>query len=254
MMKMGKLKVCYARICSLPRVAAISLLALAGSASASADLETRIGLADPEQGRRQAALCAACHALEKNASPRMGPNLWNVVNRPIASVEGVHYSKALRAREGVWDYAQLDAFLLSPSGYASGTYMMLQGIADENVRAQLIRFLSTLSDNPPSFSNAPQTNAPQGTAAEAASSPAKEVASAAKDPFGADWPQGEGRSLTGYTCGVCHSLAIVKQQGQTRAGWEDLIDWMVEEQGMTALSAQDLETVLQYLSEHFNVQ
>lgn len=73
------------------------------------------------------------------------------------------------------------------------------------------------------------------------------------DEFGPDWPLGPGREDTGYLCGACHSLAIVKQQGLTRGDWDELIDWMVEEQGMAELETSERNLILDYLAEHFNV-
>jgi hypothetical protein len=73
------------------------------------------------------------------------------------------------------------------------------------------------------------------------------------DPFGNDWPTGPGRELTGYICDTCHSLAIVKQQGLSQADWDDLLDWMTEEQGMAQLRTADRAIVLNYLSTHFGI-
>ncbi len=73
------------------------------------------------------------------------------------------------------------------------------------------------------------------------------------DDFGPDWPLGPGRDDTGYLCGACHSLAIVKQQGLKRDDWDELLDWMVEEQGMDELEAADRKIILDYLETNFNV-
>ncbi len=76
---------------------------------------------------------------------------------------------------------------------------------------------------------------------------------AANDPFGGDWPAGPGRELSGYFCGTCHSLAIVKQQGLSRTDWDELLDWMVEEQGMANLDPVSRDQILTYLSRHFGI-
>ncbi len=74
-----------------------------------------------------------------------------------------------------------------------------------------------------------------------------------KDPFGDDWPKGRGRELTGYLCNSCHSLAIVKQQGLSRGDWDELLDWMVEEQGMAELTDEQRDQVLDFLAANFGV-
>ena len=45
----------------------------------------------------------------------MGPNLWGVVGRDIASHPGFAYSPAMTAQPGVWSYDQLYAYLGSPT-------------------------------------------------------------------------------------------------------------------------------------------
>jgi cytochrome c len=45
---------------------------------------------------------------------------------------------------------------------------------------------------------------------------------------------------------------LVAQQGQTREGWDDLLQWMVEKQGMQPIPSEDRKIILDYLSEHYN--
>ena len=73
----------------------------------------------------------------------------------------------------------------------------------------------------------------------------------AEDMFGADWPAGPGREEAGYACIACHSLAIVKQQGLSRNDWDELLDWMIEEQGMVELETSERIVILNYLAVHF---
>ncbi len=75
---------------------------------------------------------------------------------------------------------------------------------------------------------------------------------AVADEFGEDWPRTEGYEEVGYFCGACHSLAIVKQQGLSRAHWDELFDWMIEEQDMPELEPEERELFLDYLARHFN--
>ena len=74
-----------------------------------------------------------------------------------------------------------------------------------------------------------------------------------EDEFGPDWPQGPGREDVGYFCAACHSLAIVKQQGLSRAGWDELFDWMIEDQGMPELESAERELYLDYLAANFGI-
>ena len=63
-------------------------------------------------------------------------------------------------------------------------------------------------------------------------------------------PNGEGRAEVGIYCAACHSLGLVVQQGLTRAQWDELLDWMVEEQEMEPLPKKEREIVLDYLGKH----
>lgn len=94
---------------------------------------------------------------------------------------------------------------------------------------------------------------PKAGATQTASSQSSAATIDEDDEFGPEWPLGPGREDTGYLCGACHSLAIVKQQGLTRGDWDELIDWMIEDQGMAELDTADRDIILDYLAEHFNV-
>nr|VFJ93607.1 MAG: hypothetical protein BECKH772B_GA0070898_100478 [Candidatus Kentron sp. H]VFJ94040.1 MAG: hypothetical protein BECKH772A_GA0070896_100658 [Candidatus Kentron sp. H]VFK01249.1 MAG: hypothetical protein BECKH772C_GA0070978_100617 [Candidatus Kentron sp. H] len=71
---------------------------------------------------------------------------------------------------------------------------------------------------------------------------------------GARWgglPPGPGREDVFYTCQICHSLAIVKQQALDRSAWDETLTWMVEEQGMREPDAERRRRILDYLATHF---
>lgn len=63
----------------------------------------------------------------------------------------------------------------------------------------------------------------------------------------------EGVEATYYSCSGCHSERIIAQQGLTRGGWEEILEWMVDEQGMGELDDEDTKDILDYLSAHYNV-
>lgn len=108
-----------------------------------------LAAADPGAGQKIAKKCTACHTLEQGGPHKIGPNLWNVVNRPIASAEGFSYSGALQEKaDQTWSYQNLNAFLTKPKDWAAGTKMSFAGIKKAEDRAGLIAFLRTLSENP----------------------------------------------------------------------------------------------------------
>jgi hypothetical protein len=65
-------------------------------------------------------------------------------------------------------------------------------------------------------------------------------------------PPGPGQEETYYACNACHSIRLVTQQRLSRERWDELLDWMVEKQGMPPLPEEDRTLVLGYLAEHFN--
>jgi cytochrome c len=127
-----------------------------GGGPAAPEIEpiaVRLASADAGAGESVYKKCAACHTADNGGANKVGPNLWDIVNRPIASHEGFSYSGAMQefAQDGtvVWDYQHLDDFLASPKGLVKGTAMGFAGIKKPDERADLIAYLHTLSDNPP---------------------------------------------------------------------------------------------------------
>lgn len=89
--------------------------------------------------------CRTCHsnAAGENGT---GPSLYGVVGRDVASVDGFGYSGALVAAADVWTPENLNAFLESPRGFASGTSMGYSGMKKIKDRANLIAYLDSLDD------------------------------------------------------------------------------------------------------------
>jgi cytochrome c len=84
--------------------------------------------ADLGAGEKLSKKCSACHVFDAGGQNKVGPALWNVVNRPLGASEGYAYSDALAGFGGAWDYAALNAFLAKPKGYISGTKMNFAGL------------------------------------------------------------------------------------------------------------------------------
>ena len=88
--------------------------------------------------------CTACHPAEAGQEHGIGPRLNGVFGRSMGAAEGFSYSQALADTDGTWTEEALDAFLADPSTFLPGTSMQYVGIADENLRRQLIDYLRTL--------------------------------------------------------------------------------------------------------------
>ena len=64
-------------------------------------------------------------------------------------------------------------------------------------------------------------------------------------------PEGPDRDAVYFNCSACHSIQLVTQQNLNRERWEELMDWMVEENGMHPLSPWARNRVVNYLATHF---
>jgi cytochrome c len=105
--------------------------------------------AQPEKGKAYFEKdCAYCHDLNKQVSHKRGPNLWNVVGRERASFPGQLYSKALRRWKGTWTYDDLNYWIGSFAVGTPGVMMEIPGVADDQLRADIIAFLRLGSDTP----------------------------------------------------------------------------------------------------------
>jgi cytochrome c len=149
---------------------------------AGAEILPLLASADPKQGEADAALCKVCHSFDKGGPAIIGPDLYGVVGRKIASVEGFNYSPALKAHGGEWTYQNLDVWLTNPQAFAPGTTMAFPGVPDIKKRANIIAFLRTKADTPAPL---PEAGAPAAeetpAAAEEKPAPAEPEAPAAEE-------------------------------------------------------------------------
>jgi len=124
--------------------------------------------ANPDAGETGFRKCAACHTYEEGGASRVGPNLYNIVNREIASMDGFGYSSALTeyGQGKQWTYEELNGFLWNPKKHIKGTSMGFAGLKKEQDRADLVAWLRTLSADPaplPAEGESPAADAGEGT-------------------------------------------------------------------------------------------
>lgn len=99
--------------------------------------------ADAARGETYFQRCAACHTIAEGAPHGVGPNLWGVTGRAVASRPGFTlYSPALRAHGGSWDWERLSAFLRAPRDTVAGTRMSFGGANNPQDRADVMLYLN----------------------------------------------------------------------------------------------------------------
>jgi cytochrome c len=120
----------------------------APAAPAATPIDTLLASASSDRGAQVARQCQACHNFQEGQGPKIGPDLYGVVGRKIASAPGFNFSSALKSKNGTWDFDTLNTWLTKPSAYAPGTAMTFAGLSNEKQRADVIAYLDTLSPNP----------------------------------------------------------------------------------------------------------
>jgi cytochrome c len=120
----------------------------ANAAPPAVPIETLLASASADRGADVAKQCQACHNFQQGAGPKIGPDLYNIIGRKIASAQGFNYSAALKSKNGNWDFQTLNTWLTKPNSFAPGTAMTFAGISNDKQRADVIAYLDTLSPNP----------------------------------------------------------------------------------------------------------
>ena len=130
--------------------------------------------ADLERGAKLARTCAACHSFDDGGRDKVGPNLFDIVTRQIASRDSYSYSAALQDKASeAWTYANLNDFLAAPKKWAPGTKMSFAGTKKLEDRAALIAYLRSLSANPAALPSEEEVSMASGGEAMASSEAAE---------------------------------------------------------------------------------
>lgn len=98
---------------------------------------------DAGRGEKLFRQCAACHSITPGEH-LTGPSLADVVGRKAGSAKGFgRYSPAMRDSNVTWTQETLDAWLRSPTEFASGTSMRVPGVVDGAARRDIIAYLGS---------------------------------------------------------------------------------------------------------------
>ena len=112
------------------------------------DISSLLAMGDLVHGEKIFKKCSACHMVASDGKNKIGPNLWGVVGRKVASVPDYKYSKALAAYSKNWTFEEVNGFLIKPQAHVRGTKMAFTGLRKEKDRASVILYLNSKSNNP----------------------------------------------------------------------------------------------------------
>jgi cytochrome c len=162
----------------------------AAATPAEQPIENLLASASAQQGAQTAKVCETCHNFGKGQGNKIGPDLYGIVGRPVASEPGFNYSAALKAMGGTWTFDALNTWLNNPRSDVPGTLMTFAGLTSEKQRADIIDYLNSNSDSPlplppPKAAEAAPANPP---AAAAAANPPAAAAAPANPPVAAPAP------------------------------------------------------------------
>lgn len=89
--------------------------------------------------------CAVCHTDNPGGNTRLGPNLYNIMNKPIASQPNYTYSGVLKNKKTNWTESNLDQLIENPQKWAPGSKMIYKGVSSAEIRKNIISYLHSLS-------------------------------------------------------------------------------------------------------------
>ena len=108
-------------------------------------ITTPVFAQDFEKGKKVYRKCKACHTIASGAKHRVGPNLYQIINRKAGSAEGYRYSKSMKSSEIIWDENNLSLYLINPRKFIKGTKMAFAGLKKETDRADVIHYIKEMS-------------------------------------------------------------------------------------------------------------
>lgn len=127
--------------------AAAAIVLTAGAAQAQ-------DAGDATRGEVVAKKCMACHTFDEGGANKVGPNLYGVMKRGVAKLDGYKYSDGLVAaaeKQPQWTEAQLMDYLDDPTGWMRATLddpkarsKMTFKLGDEQQRRDVIAYMASM--------------------------------------------------------------------------------------------------------------
>ncbi len=111
------------------------------------DMSAFLAMGTVDHGKKVFKKCAACHSINEGGKNKIGPALWAVMSRKSGELKDYNYSKALLDYEKMWNFTELNGFLLKPSTWIKGNKMGFAGLKKDKDRASVILYLNESSNN-----------------------------------------------------------------------------------------------------------
>ena len=112
------------------------------------DIKALLALGDIAHGEKVFKKCSACHLVNKGGENKIGPALYGVLGRKVASKDDYKYSKAMSGYDRNWTFEEMNGYLRKPQSYIKGTKMAFAGLRKDKDRASVILYLNQNSDSP----------------------------------------------------------------------------------------------------------
>ena len=79
------------------------------------DISALLALGDVTHGEKVFKKCSACHLVNKGGENKIGPALYGIIGRKVASKQDYKYSKAMAAYDKDWTFAVSYTHLTLPT-------------------------------------------------------------------------------------------------------------------------------------------
>lgn len=90
--------------------------------------------------------CEQCHKLQIGYNEK-GPHLVNIYGANVAVLTDYQYTDSLKNSQIIWSSEMLDSYIADPQKTVNGTRMRSEPINDEQMRKDIIAYLSSLQSS-----------------------------------------------------------------------------------------------------------